>query len=91
MIEEDVEAYLTERVAQAGGETRKVTWLGRRHAPDRYVILNGGHWVELKRPGEKPRPGQDREHRRMLKHGVKVHVIDTMEGVDSFVDWLIGM
>ena len=37
--ERDIEAYLKKRVEQIGGEVRKVKWLDRRGAPDRFVML----------------------------------------------------
>lgn len=39
MRERDVEKYLVKRVKDAGGEVRKVKWIGRRSAPDRLVLL----------------------------------------------------
>lgn len=39
MKERDIEAYLVKRVQQLGGEIRKVKWIGRRGAPDRFVML----------------------------------------------------
>lgn len=83
--EADIENYLVKMVKQAGGEIRKVIWVGRRHAPDRLVMLNGAHFVELKAPGEKPRAGQVREHKRMEKHGVPVRVLDTKFSIDVFI------
>ena len=89
MIEADVEDYLARRVKARGGEVRKVAWLGRKHAPDRLVMLGCKHpLVELKRPGEKPCAGQLREHGRLRAAGFEVFVIDTREGVDRLVDAL---
>lgn len=42
-------------------------------------------WVELKAPGEKPRPGQLREHERMRRMGQRVEVIDSLKGVDDLL------
>lgn len=93
--EAEVESYLTARVRQHGGEVRKVKWLGRNGAPDRLVMfpteqltetltIPGTHaFVELKRPGEKPRPNQLREHDRLRACGFTVLVIDSFEGVDA--------
>lgn len=83
--ERDVEAYFVRKVKEFGGEVRKVKWLGRRGAPDRVVFLNGTYWVELKAPGEKPRPEQLREHGRMGTHGAWVYVLDSFESVDNFI------
>lgn len=37
--ERDIEKYLVDRVKAMGGEVRKVSWIGRRGAPDRLVML----------------------------------------------------
>ena len=85
--EQDVERYLTGRVAKLGGETRKVQWIGRRGAPDRLVMLPGRTtWVELKAPGEKAKPHQLREHARMRALGQAVVVIDSCYGVDELLE-----
>lgn len=39
MRERDIEDYLVKRVTAMGGEIRKVKWIGRRGAPDRFVML----------------------------------------------------
>jgi len=39
MRESVIERYLVKRVKEAGGEVRKVKWIGRRGAPDRVVML----------------------------------------------------
>lgn len=39
MRERDIENYLVKRVQELGGEIRKVKWIGRRGAPDRFVML----------------------------------------------------
>lgn len=84
--ERDIEKYLVKRVKEAGGEIRKVKWINRRGAPDRRVMLRGGHWVELKAPGEKLRPEQEREHERMAKQGEHVYTLDTFHLVDYFME-----
>lgn len=89
MLEIIIEEYLVARVKQEGGEIRKAKWVARAHCPDRYVMLNGGWWVELKAPGEVPRPGQVREHARMRERGVGVHTLDTREKVDQFIEHIL--
>lgn len=89
MIEQDVEDYLCEQVKAAGGDTRKVEWIGRKHAPDRRVMHpKRCAWVECKRPGAKARPGQLREHERMRALGEDVVVLSSYEEVDAFVETL---
>lgn len=87
MRESQIETYLTERVNAMGGEIRKVKWIGRRGAPDRVVMLAGKTvWVELKAPGQKPKPHQVREHERMKRMGQKVEVLDSVQGVDELLE-----
>ncbi len=40
-------------------------------------------WVELKAPGEKCKPHQQREHERMRRMGQRVEVVDSIERVDE--------
>lgn len=83
-IENDIEQYLVKQVKALGGEVRKVRWVGRHGAPDRLVMLPGrALWVELKAPGQKPRPHQLREHARMRVMGQHVEVVDSFDGVDE--------
>ena len=84
MRERDVEQYLVERTKAAGGECRKLKWIGRHGAPDRLVMLNGkAIFIELKAPGEKCRLRQIREHERMRRMGQRVEVVDSCERVDE--------
>lgn len=97
MRERDIENYLVRRVKEAGGEVRKVSWIGRRGAPDRVVFFRADEtmtglvfdempvWVELKAPGVKPEPHQVREHERMRRLGQRVVVIDSFQQVDELL------
>lgn len=88
MRELTVENYLVRKVQKAGGDVRKVAWLGRRHAPDRAVLWprQGLHdLVEMKAPGKKPPAGQLREHERLWRAGFSVLVLDTHEKIDAYI------
>ena len=83
MRESEIETYLVRRVKELGGECRKVQWIGRRGAPDRVVFLFGQTlWIELKAPGEKLKPHQEREHQRMARHGCAVYTVDNIEQLE---------
>ena len=86
MRERDIEKAFVDAVKRSGGEVRKVQWIGRRGAPDRVAMFPHGLliWVELKAPGEKPEPHQEREHSRLRAMGQQVLVFDSIEGVERW-------
>ena len=86
ILERDIKAYFQKRAKFYKAEIRKCEWYMRKDAPDWFVALNGAHLVELKRPGGKPRPSQQREFDRLASRGVTVHVLDTYETVDEFFE-----
>lgn len=94
--ESAVEKYLHSQVTAQGGTTRKWKSPGRPHVPDRIVIwpvlgFAPGtveariHFIEVKAPGKKPRPGQQREHKRLDDLGCTVLVLDTKEKIDDYI------
>lgn len=99
MKESVIEKYLVAQVKAAGGEVRKVQWIGRRGAPDRLVLLPyspfsrglyqatkpSSTWVELKAPGAEPESHQVREHDRLRAFGEHVEVIDSIQAVDRLL------
>lgn len=86
MLEKDVEAALVKRVKLLGGTCEKFVSPGRRSVPDRLVTLPGGVivFVEVKAPGKKPTPLQERDHAARRALGCRVVVIDTMEAAHAF-------
>ena len=72
MREKEIEKKLTQMVKQAGGICPKLVSPGFDGMPDRMVLLPNGRigFVEVKTPGEKPRPLQLSRHRllRRLVH-----------------------
>lgn len=84
MRENAVEEALHKRVAELGGEWRRIKWIGRSHAPDDLVLLPRRHiLIECKRPGAVPRSGQLREHARLRAAGFEVHTISSIEQIES--------
>jgi len=83
-----VEAYLKKRVAETGGRQRKLQWIGRRGAPDRFVWWPGPHLhlVEVKRPGGRIHPLQVLEMERLRDDGFSVHVVSSVADVDAFIE-----
>jgi len=88
MLEATVERRLCRRVKTLGGKCDKFVSPGRRSVPDRLVTLPGGRiiFVELKAPGKKPTPLQEKDHAERRALGCDVRVIDTVEAADAFPD-----
>jgi hypothetical protein len=82
----DNEDYAVRRVKRAGGFTYKLTVPGRKHVPDRIVILPaiGMFFAEVKLDGKKLEPGQKREHDRIREWGGHVEVWKSKYDVDEF-------
>ena len=60
---QQIEKKLVEKVKQVGGMTLKFVSPGNSGVPDRLVLIAIGKiaFVEVKAPGEKPRPLQEQE------------------------------
>ena len=90
MRESDIEAALRGGAAMLGGIAYKFVSPGRVGVPDRIVVMPSGVtvFVEMKAPGKKPEPHQEREHERLRKLGHRVYVIDSLEGVKQLLEEL---
>jgi hypothetical protein len=90
--ESHVEHHLVRRVKAVQGFVRKLKWIGRQGAPDRFVAIPDPHprrgmWlIELKRPGKGAEDHQEREHKRLREAGVRVIVLDSVDAVDTWLD-----
>ena len=86
MLEKTIEAALVKRVKSLGGLCEKFVSPGRRSVPDRIVTLIGGRivFVEVKAPGKKPTPLQERDHWQRRKMGCEVLVINSIEAANAF-------
>lgn len=91
MREKEIETYLRERIRGIGGIAFKFVSPGNDGVPDRLVCLPSGRaiFVELKAPGQKPRPLQIHQIGRLKQLGFRVEVIDSKEQVDKFVGGLM--
>lgn len=93
-LEADDEAYLLRRVAETGGETRKVKWQGRKGAPDRLCGWpNGNHcFIELKHPDQRHplTAHQAREIARMRSWGLNVWILQGRGEIDRFIKQMTG-
>lgn len=88
MLEKEVERKLVTAVRLMDGVAVKFVSPGFAGMPDRLVLLPGGRmaFVEVKRPGEKPRPLQKARHRMLRKLGFKVYVLDNIEEIERIID-----
>lgn len=88
MRERQIEQKLVKAVKAAGGIAPKLTCPGFDGMPDRMVLMPEGRigFVEVKAPGEKPRPLQLSRHRLLRRLGFKVYVLDGAEQIGGIID-----
>ena len=86
ILEKDIERKLVTEVKKRGGKVLKQT--GESGIPDRLVLAPLGlcAFVELKRPGEKPRKLQQQRIRELETLGYSVYVIDGYEGIANLIE-----
>ena len=78
---------LAEEVKRRGGLCEK--WnSGTSGWPDRIVLLPDGKFgfVEVKAPGEEPRPLQLHRHKQLRQLGYKVYVLDDKDRIGEILD-----
>lgn len=92
MLEKDIERKLREEVTKSGGLCLKFTPASWSGAPDRLVLFPGGKiaFVELKRPGEEPRPLQKIRIRKLREMGFHAEVLDNPNRIPGLIDACIG-
>lgn len=88
MREKQIEQRLVKAVKARGGLCPKLVSPGTDGMPDRMVLLPDSHmgFVEVKAPGEKPRPLQQRRHEQLQELGYKVSVLDDPEQIPPILD-----
>lgn len=87
MREKVIEQKLVKAVKAAGGIAPKLVSLGFDGMPDRMVLMPGAGigFIEVKAPGEKPRPLQSSRHRLLRQLGFRVYVLDNTEQIESIL------
>jgi hypothetical protein len=85
MRERDIESRLIDMAEKHRCFLRKLRWIGRNGAPDRLMIKPEGEvvFIELKAPGKRPAPLQEREHASLRRFGQVVRVLDSIESVED--------
>ena len=88
MREKTVESKFSIAVKAKGGLAVKFTSPGFNGMPDRLVMFPGGRiaFVEVKAPGETPRPLQRSRHRLLRRMGFKVYVLDSIDQIGGIID-----
>lgn len=90
-IKEDViEDYLVSEVAKMGGRAIKMNPHNNRGLPDRQCLFPGGFtlFVEVKRPGLRPRKNQERQLAQLRGLGFQATWADTKARVDKVLAWM---
>ena len=92
MREKQTEQRLVKAVMAAGGICPKLVSRGTDGMPDRMVLLPGGRigFVEVKTPGQKPRPLQVRRHEQLRMLGFKVYVLDDVNDIPGIIREIEG-
>jgi len=87
MREKQVEQPLVKAVKAAGGICPKLVSPSTNGMPDRMVLLPGCRigFVEVKAPGQKPRPLQQNRHRILRALGFPVFVMDDPAQAEDIV------
>ena len=88
MREKTIEQKLVTAVKKQGGICPKFVSQGFDGMPDRLVLLPIGRFafVEVKAPGEKPRPLQLSRHGMLQKLGYSVYVLDDVNQIGGILD-----
>ncbi len=88
MREKVIEQKLVSEVKKVGGICPKWVAPGFDGVPDRIAMFPGGRiaFVEVKAPGEKPRPLQRARHELLRKLGFRVYVLDEIEKIGGMID-----
>ena len=88
MREKLIEQKLVKAVKAQNGMCPKLVSPGTDGMPDRMVLLPDGKlsFVEVKAPGEKPRPLQIRRHKQLRQLGFRVAVLDDPEQIPSILE-----
>lgn len=88
MREKTVESKFTSAVKAKGGLAVKFTSPGFNGMPDRLVMFPGGRiaFVEVKAPGEKPRPLQLSRMKLLRRLGFKAFVLDNTSDIPKIIE-----
>lgn len=89
--ESEIEKYLVRRCRELDLLCFKFTSPSQRAVPDRLLVGHDAQgtpitaFVEVKRPGEKPRPDQGAMIEKLRRHGALVASVDSPEAIEDFL------
>lgn len=88
MREKFIEEKLKKAVKEKGGLCLKFVSPGFDGVPDRIILMPGGimAFAELKAPGKKLRPLQERRKRQLESLGFSVFCIDNIKCIGGIID-----
>lgn len=92
MREKTLEHKFVMEVKRAGGLALKLVSPGFDGMPDRLLLLPGGRmaFVEVKAPGQKPRPLQLSRHKLLMRLGFRVFVLDDVSQIQQILSEMGG-
>ena len=93
MREKVIEHHLVMETEKAGGKAVKLVSPSFAGMPDRLILLADGKmgFVEVKAPGQKPRPLQLKRHAMLRRLGYQVFVLDAMEDIPAVLKAIANM
>ena len=93
MREKAIERKLVKAVKAEGGMCPKLVSPGTDGMPDRMVLLPEARigFVEVKAPGAKPRPLQERRHEQLRELGFQVSVLDDPEQIPGIIEEILNV
>ena len=88
MLEKKIEGKLVSEAKKRGCIPVKLLSASYNGLPDRMILAPGERvaFVELKAPGEKPRPIQIHRHKQLRALGFRVYVIYEAEQIGGMMD-----
>jgi len=91
MREKVIEQKLIKAVRQSGGLALKLICPGFNGVPDRLLLFMGGKvaFVEVKAPGEKPRPLQVHRMEQLRRLGFPVFILDNPNQIEEIISSVI--
>lgn len=92
VLEKHIEQKLIKKVKDKGGLALKLVSPSLDGLPDRLLLLSKGKiaFAELKAPGKKLRPLQEKRKRQLEELGFLVFEIDNANEIDEIIEEIAG-